>query len=232
VRRRLTQGIHDAVEVILRIGLKIRVPNGFVAENDFAVHNCRDLAIAAAEVKPIRHPSRCRPSGVVVARSGGNSRVTTTSIGGHRSGRRWFLNQICRWLFTIMFLEHIAQRLWSVEINPKAAPRPQEKFHHPFEMHCVRCRLRMSFGKNGGRKMEHRAVGLFQRQIHCHSFPAGANLLPKGAIGQNCRSKERVQHRCNPGAIVVRPLLCALQEVTFKRGTRRVQVFKSPGTSE
>ena len=49
--RRLLQRIHDAVVVILGIGLEIWVPHRFLAENHLAVHDGRHLAVAAPEVE-------------------------------------------------------------------------------------------------------------------------------------------------------------------------------------
>ena len=48
----LLQRVHDAVEVILRIRLVVRVPDRLFAEDDAAVDDRRDLAIAAAEIEP------------------------------------------------------------------------------------------------------------------------------------------------------------------------------------
>ena len=49
--RGLLQRVHDAVEVILRIRLVIRIPDRLVAEDDRPVDERRDLAIAAAEIE-------------------------------------------------------------------------------------------------------------------------------------------------------------------------------------
>ena len=51
VRGRLVQRVHDPVEVVLRVRLVVRIPHRLVAEDDPAVDDRRDLAIAAAEIE-------------------------------------------------------------------------------------------------------------------------------------------------------------------------------------
>src|SRR5437867_11765640 len=50
------QRVHDAVEVILRVGLLHRVPDRHLAKYALAVDQRRHFAIAAAEVEPDATP--------------------------------------------------------------------------------------------------------------------------------------------------------------------------------
>ena len=82
MRRRLLERIHDAVIVILRVRLEIRVPDRLVAEHHLALDHRRHLAVAAAEVEadaaPVQvPPQRARRCGVPAA----GLFVCTTSIG-------------------------------------------------------------------------------------------------------------------------------------------------------
>src|SRR5438105_3199351 len=45
------KGIHDLVEVPLRIGLADWIPNSFLTKNDIAVNHCGNFAVARAEIK-------------------------------------------------------------------------------------------------------------------------------------------------------------------------------------
>ena len=51
VCRRFLQRIHDALEMILRVRLKIRVPARLLAENHFAINHGGGLAVAAPQIK-------------------------------------------------------------------------------------------------------------------------------------------------------------------------------------
>src|SRR6478609_7437086 len=51
MRRRLPQRIHDAVEVVLRVGLEIGIPFRLLAEDDLAINHRCGLAITAAEIE-------------------------------------------------------------------------------------------------------------------------------------------------------------------------------------
>jgi len=64
MRRRFPQRVHDAVKMILRIRLKVRVPYGFFAEDHIAINDRRGLAITTAEIKAdaaaVKMPARRR----------------------------------------------------------------------------------------------------------------------------------------------------------------------------
>src|SRR5262245_13603966 len=45
------EGIHDAIEMVLRVGLKVRVPNGLFAEDHFAIDESCDFAVAATKIE-------------------------------------------------------------------------------------------------------------------------------------------------------------------------------------
>ena len=52
MRGRFPQRIHDAIEMILRVGLHGRRPRDLIAENYLPIDYRRRLAVAGAQVKP------------------------------------------------------------------------------------------------------------------------------------------------------------------------------------
>ena len=51
VRGSFLEGIHDAIIMVLRIGLGTWVPNRFLAKNDSAVNNGGHFAVATPQIK-------------------------------------------------------------------------------------------------------------------------------------------------------------------------------------
>ena len=82
----------------------------------------------------------------------------------------------------------------AVEINPPAAPRPEQELYDPFDVAVVPDGGRMTFGKDFCTEVIDRAVRLFEGDANRLGFPRLPDLFPKGAQGKNGRTELRVEY--------------------------------------
>ena len=141
--RRLLQRIHDAVEVILRVGMKIRIPNRLLAEHDLAINDRRRLAVAAAQIK---------------------ADAAAVKVAAQRFALRAFRRNVLRVHHFERMIEHLGgdkvrvelagglvaimrgqlRGEWrrAIEINPPAATRPEEELQGAVRGKCSCLRRR------------------------------------------------------------------------------------------
>ena len=169
MRGSLPERVHDAVEVILRdraCGTGSHTVSSLKTTR--AVDDRRDLAVAAAEIE-------ADPAAIQVAAERPGDRAfrrqfargddldaddrkpaLPTKSASNRPGG-------CR---DIVRRERGGQFRRSVDVNPPAAPRPEQKLDEPFDVRVVRRGMRMRGRQYRRFEMEDRAIGLFESEPH------------------------------------------------------------------
>ncbi len=131
--------IHDLVEVPFGVGLLNRIPEAFLAEDDFAVDNGGGFAIARAEIK-----ANAIDVGVATESAGATAFRRQSRGEDHFEGL--FINSLthdvgvefARGGCNEMILKPLAQIGRADEMNSKASARPEEKFHEALNVCEIR----------------------------------------------------------------------------------------------
>jgi len=153
VVRRPAQGVHDALPVVLRVGLVVGIPLDLLAPDDATIDDRRHLAITAAQVE---------------------ADTAAVQVAAQRRGRRMLGRQLVRRddldRMTVDALpddlgveaagravpevraQLLDQRAGRVQEDAVAAPRPERELDQPLEHPEVRPRLRMGHGHQLGRE--------------------------------------------------------------------------------
>ncbi len=143
------QRIHDAVELILRVGLRIRIPNDFLAENHFSINDGGRLAIAAAQIEA--NPATVQ---VTAQRRGGGAGGRNVPSDNDFEGP--LVNPVAhdigvefaRCVFLEMPAQGLANRVRAIPINTVTAPAPQQKFYNALDVSEISRRAGIMFVKN------------------------------------------------------------------------------------
>ena len=190
MRRRFAQRIHDAVEVILRVGMKIWIPHSLLAEHDLAIHHRGHFAIASAEIEADAASIEMAPERF-----------------GHSTRRRKFMRddnldgmvvnfladdvrvELARGRLAKVLRQLVADCLRPIEKHTPAAPTPQKELHQPLDINKIARRTGRTLGKNLRRKIKHRAIGLLNRQPDGLPFSRRPDRCNKRTIRQNSGAK-------------------------------------------
>ena len=181
----------------LWVGLGTRVPFDLLAEQDFAVHERRDLAIAGAQVEadpaavemPAKRSHGGFPLGQFVAfhahdLEGMAVDFVAHNVGVEAAGRR----------VAIVRLEPVHEALRPGDVNAPRAARPEQEFDEAFDVDGIGGQVVVVVRQRLGDRAVDRAVGLFESDadVGCRArFIAGAQ---KSAIGQDSGLESRVEN--------------------------------------
>src|SRR5436190_14876049 len=134
MRRRRLQGLHDPVVMIAGVGLKVGIPNRYLAEHDLAIDQGCDLAVTAAEVESnpaaFEMPSQRRgalPFRRQVLRVDNLEWMVEHFLGDdvriESSGRR----------IPIILGQLLRENFRPIKMDSETAARPKQKFHSPLD---------------------------------------------------------------------------------------------------
>jgi hypothetical protein len=196
VRGRLLQRVHDAIVVILRIGLVVRVPFRLIAEDDASVDHSGDLAVAATQIEPdaaaveiSSERLRLRTFRRHVARVDDGKLVTEHQLADEvrveSSGLR----------IAIVGDEVLCQGRRAIDVNAPSTARPENEFDEAFQEKRIGRRLWVGIGQCARVESEDRAVGLLERDANRHAAASSVDKLVVGVHGEHGRAKTWIQHR-------------------------------------
>ena len=196
MRRRAAQRVHDAVPVVLRVALVVRVPLELFAPDDSAVHERRHLAVAPAEVEPdaaaVEVPAERRgggPRGRQIRRRDHLDRVAVDAVPDDRRV------EAARGAVAEMSAQPLDQRDGRVEVNAEAAARPQRELDQPLEHPGVGHGGGIVVREQIGREAGDSAVRLLEREAYVDRASGGPRALLEDALGQRGGAEQRVEHR-------------------------------------
>ena len=188
------EGVEDAVEVVLRVDLEVGVPDGFVAEDDGAVDDGGDFAVAAAEVEAdaaaVEVASERTRGGAGRGWGAGDGdfeRVVvdalTDEVGIEAAGGG----------FAEVAGELIGQCLRAVEVDAPAAAAPEEEFYEALEGGEVAGAGGVVGGENFGGVVGDGAVGLFEGEEDGDGAAGGVGGGAEGVVGEDGGAELRVE---------------------------------------
>src|SRR5258708_31834906 len=140
MRRRAAQGIHDLLEMPLRVGMRERVPGRFVAEYRPTVAHGGYFAVARAEIESDAAAFQ------VPAQRRADFPFRRELPGAHDDDLErplvdFFAHdprvKLPRARFAIVALQLLAQFGWTGEVNFAAAARPKQKLQQSFHVEKV-----------------------------------------------------------------------------------------------
>ena len=191
VLRRAAQRCLDAVVVILRIALKIRVPRHLLGEDDAPVDDCGALAIRAAEVEAdaaaiqvaAQRHGGFAGRGHVGEIAGLDGELPAIDLAAHELGI-----EFPRAGRGVNAAQHFGNRRIAADDHAPAAARPEEELHEPLHVAAVE-----GHGVAGVREDDcvvarDRAIGALQRDGE--RVRAGIG----GAAGAVCAIPQRSGH--------------------------------------
>ena len=184
----------DLVVMPLRIFFRNWVPDDFLAEDRFTIEDRGDFSIATAEVEADARAIEVTAQGRGGFFGGGD-------VAGVNDLESLFVNaaahdfgvELAGRDFTIMRGELSMESVGPIEMDAKAAARPEEEFQVALEVAKISAGGGMLVGKDLCIKTEDGTVRLFESEVDGNSVAAAFNLLTKGAISEGGRAEIGVE---------------------------------------
>ena len=188
------EGVKDAVEVVLRVGLEVGVPDGFVAEDDGAVDDGGDFAVAAAEVE-------ADAAAVEVASEGAGGGARGGRVGGGDDFDGMVVDAFADEVgieaagggVAEVAGELIGQGWRAVEVDAPAAAAPEEEFYEAFEGGEVADGGGVGGGENFGGVVGDGAVGLFEGEEDGDGAAGGVGGGAEGVLGKDGGAEDGIE---------------------------------------
>lgn len=194
----VAEGVHDAVEVVLGVGLADGVPGDFLAIHDGAVDDGGCFAVTAAEVESDAAAAEVTPEGLGAGVGLGQGlRQDCADVEGvpidalaHHHGV-----EAAGGVVSVVELEGGHQRGRSGDPYPESAARPEQELQPAFEAREIRGGFGVVGRKDRRVESERRAVGLFKDCVHGYRLAGFGDSMREGAVGQDWRAEQGIQDR-------------------------------------
>ncbi len=183
--------------MIARVFFIIRIPCGFLAENDLAIHHRSHLAVAPSEIEAnattIEMPPQLAGGILLGSQVLGQEDFKGSSVdGGHEIGIESPCDSVLE-----MGTQGLAKLQWTIEVNTMTSPRPQEKLQQALRKAKVQFGPRMLRRKDFGLMAEDRVRGLLQGKTNGCRVTARHNKFGECSVPRSGRSKGWIERWLN-----------------------------------